>query len=235
MQSDTAPSDVPDPNAGISRRRIMGGVGVAVAGGLVAGVAGATPVSAATSAGGQVATGKAGDTVFEFICTIVQDAAVFTGHGYLTAVAGLDPAALFAGNGVRDEAHALFLVTANGELDTRSVEGAVHTLDIHGDLAIGHSTPAGSAPSDGSSGGTVATYDLRIQDILTVIMAPTGLPTLNGVATQLSAARVNGRPFGRPGMTSRFFATGLGTRSDGNLTLEKAQATLTVAGSMIAT
>src|SRR6476469_5403738 len=101
MQSDTAPSDVQDPNAGISRRRIMGGMGVAVAGGLVAGVTGATPVSAATSAGGQVATGRAGGPVFEFICTVVQDAAVFPGHCYLTGVAGLGPAALFAGNGVR--------------------------------------------------------------------------------------------------------------------------------------
>lgn len=235
MQSDTAPSEVPDPDAGISRRRIIGGVGVAVAGGLAAGVAGAAPVSAATLAGGQVASGKPGDTVFEFICTIDQKAADFTGHGYLTAVAGLDPDTLFVGHGPRDQAHALFIVTANGKLDTRSVEGAVHTLDIHGELAIGRSTATGSAPSGGSSATTVASYDLRIQDILTVIMAPTGIPTLNGVATQLSAARVNGRPFGRPGMTSRFFATGLGTRSDGNPTLDKAEATLTVAGSMIAT
>jgi len=51
---------------------------------------------------------------------------------------------------------------------------------------------------------------------------------------QLDAASVQGRRFGRQGQTLRFTATGLGTRSDTG-PIDTAQATLTLAGSMITT
>jgi len=215
----------------------MGSVGVAVAGGLVAGVAGAPPASAATSGAGAVATGRAGDTVFEFVCRIAQDGEDFTGLGYLTDVAGIGRDALFTGD-PRDEAHARYLLTANGLLVARSVDGAVHALNIEGKLAIYYSPSGGAAWSDATGfavGSPMATYQLELQDVLTVILSPIGIPTLNGVATQTGAGRVKGRPFGRQGSTSRFIATGLGTRSDHDPTPVKAQAMLTVAGSMIAT
>lgn len=246
MESDNTRADSAEPTVGVSRRRVMGGVGVAVAGGLVGGVVGASPASAATSAatsgGGTPATGRAGETLFEFICLIDQKGEIFTGLGYLTAVAGLDRTILFTGD-PRDEAHARYLLTANGQLRTangqhpaRSVEGAVHSLNIKGDLAVYYSPSGGAAwsnPAGFSVGIPIATYDLELQDVLTVILPATGIPTLNGVATQ-TGARVKGYPFGRPGMTSRFTATGIGSRSDTG-SVDGAVATLTVAGSMIAT
>lgn len=237
MQSDNTSDNAPEPSAGLSRRRILGGVGVAVAGGLVAGGAGASPASAGTPSSGAVATGRAGDTLFEFVCRIGQDGEDFTGQGYLTNIAGLDSDTLFTGD-PRDETHARYLLTANGLLVTRSVDGAVHVLNIDGKLAIYYSQSGGAAwsnPTAFAAGHPIATYTLELQDVLTVIMTGTGIPTLNGVATQTGAGRANGWPFGRQRSTSRFLATGLGTRSDTNTTPENAEATLTVAGSMIAT
>jgi hypothetical protein len=239
MQSDNNQTGANEPDEGVSRRRIIGGVGVAVAGGLVAGLAGASPASAGTSGGGTAATGRPGDTVFEFVCQIEQNGADFTGLGYLTAIAGLDPETLFTGE-PRDETHARYLLTADGHLVARSVDGAVHSLNIEGQLAIHYSQSGGANwanPPGFAVGGPIATYDLELQDVLTVILPVerTGIPTLNGVATQNGTGRANGRPFGRPNMTTRFTATGIGTRSDTSLMVEDAMATLTVAGSMIAT
>jgi hypothetical protein len=237
MQSDKTPAESAEPTAGLSRRRIMSSVGVAVAGGLVAGVAGAPPATAATPNAGTAATGRPGDTIFEFVCRIGQDGEHFTGRGYLTGIAGLDGDTLFTGD-PRDETHARYLLTASGRLVARSVEGAVHALNIDGELAIYSSQSGGAAwsnPAGFAAGSPIATYHLELQDVLTVILPATGLPSLNGVATQTGAGRVNGRPFGRQRSTSRFLATGLGTRSDTNPTLENAQATLTLAGSMTAT
>lgn len=210
----------------------MGTVGVAVAGSLAAGVAGANPALAATS-GGAPATGRPGDTVFEFVCRIQQTGPHFDGQGYLTDVAGLNPTTLFTAN-TRDQAHARYLLTAKGSLITRSVEDVVHTLNMAGSLAIFY-RPAGDGSSSNPSGSPIATYDLELQDVLTVILPATGIPTLSGVATQRGGGtQVGGRPFGRAGMTARFTATGIGSRSDTG-PVDGALAALTVAGSMIAT
>lgn len=236
MQADKIKTGAAAPLTGVSRRRIMGGVGVAVAGGLVAGLAGSQPAAAASAGGGAPATGRAGDTLFEFVCRIGQTGADFSGLGYLTEVAGLDRGSLFSA-GPRDETHARYTLTAAGCLVTRSVDGAVHALNIEGRLVVRHNEAAGAtwpSPASFAIGSPIAAYDLELQDVLTVILPATGIPTLNGTATQDGRVRFTGSAFGRPSMTSRFTATGIGNRSDTG-PLDDATATLTIAGSMIAT
>jgi hypothetical protein len=219
----------------------MTGVGAAVAGGLVTGVGMAAPAEA-SDGGDQVAAGPAGTTVFEMVCRITQNGENFDGLGYLTAIAGLNSKTLFSDPNARDERHALFVAAAHGKLVGRSVDGAVHALDIDGDLAV-YFRRAGASWTDPTSfarGNRIATYSLNLQDVLTVIiqatgiLPATGLPTLNGQSQQLDAASIRGRRFGRKGQSLRFIATGLGTRSDTG-PIDMAQATLTLAGSMIAT
>lgn len=235
MNSDNEAELLEAPN-GISRRRVMTGVGAAVAGGLVTGVAMAAP-ALASDGGDQVAAGPAGTTAFEMVCRITQTGENFDGLGYLTAIAGLNSDALFSDPNTRDETHAMFLATAHGKLVGRSVDGVVHALDIDGDLAVYYASSAGaswSQPASFARGDQVAKYSLNLQDVLTVILPATGLPTLNGQSQQLKAVSVQGRRFGRKGQALRFNATGLGTRSDTG-PIDTAQATLTLAGSMITT
>jgi len=73
-------------------------------------------------------------------------------------------------------------------------------------------------PSSFKVGTPVATYDMTLQDILTVILPSTGLPTLTGdmvqTAVQTLSGPLAGQKFGKKGARLRFFATGLGTRTD---------------------
>jgi hypothetical protein len=69
-------------------------------------------------------------------------------------------------------------------------------------------------PSSFQDGTPVATYDMTLQDILTVILPNTGLPTLTGDMLQTAAQALSGplagQKFGKKGTRLRFFATGLG-------------------------
>ena len=101
----------------------------------------------------------------------------------------------------------------------RAVDGAAHNLDIEGELALYQRDAPGASFDDPDSFGVgrqIARYDLVLQDILTVIATDTGLPTLLGDMRQTAADTVDGGngPFGRPGLQLRFFATGLGHRSE---------------------
>src|SRR6478609_8813130 len=161
MTSDKDAELLEAPN-GISRRRVMTGVGAAVAGGLVTGVGMAAPAQA-SDGGDQVAAGPAGTTVFEMVCRITQNGENFDGLGYLTAIAGLNSKTLFSDPNARDETHALFVATAHGQLVGRSVDDKVHALDIDGDLAVYYSTGAGASWTDPTSftrGNRIATYRL---------------------------------------------------------------------------
>jgi hypothetical protein len=238
MSAETSHEAAVSEPAGVSRRRVLSGAGVALAGGVVAGaaatVAGA-PLAGATGSGG-VASGRSGTTAVELLCRITQDGSDFSGLGFLTSVAGLDPSSLFAGDGPRDQAHALYIVTATGSLVARSVDGAVHALDIAGRLEVylrGRSGASLDDPSSSTSNRRLARYALTLQDVLTVVAPGTGLPVLSGTAEQTEAGSVNGRRFGAVGLELRFGATGLGTRHDTGTDVSNAQADLTVAGSLV--
>jgi hypothetical protein len=228
-----------DEREGVSRRAVLTGGGAALVGGLTA--AAVTAVGGAATAGATgdhaVATGPPGTTVIELVVRIAQSGRDFTGMGYLTQVAGLGDSDLFSDPAQRDEAHALFVATARGQLVARSVDGAVHALDIAGQLRVYQRSGAGAAwgnPGSFSAGRQVARFGLELQDVLTVILPNTGLPTLGGTADQTNAGSVHGTAFGRVGQTLRFTATGLGTRTDSNTDLNNAQAQLSVAGALIA-
>ena len=146
-------------------------------------------------------------------------------------MAGLSAADLFTG--VPSEGTARLTAYAAGTVGTRTANGAVHNLDIAGELSI-YSLPGGGAgfgnPDSFKSGTRVARYTLTIQDILTVTAANTGLPSLVGDLRQTDAAPLSGGKgkFGQNGSKLRLLATGIGTR----LPPDPPVATLTVAGNL---
>jgi len=97
----------------------------------------------------------------------------------------------------------------------------VHSLDIVGTMTVYQRSQPGASFSDPSSfqvGVPVAIYDMTLQDVLTVFATNTGLPTLSGDMRQTAAGRLSGplagQRFGRKGARLRFFATGLGFKTD---------------------
>jgi hypothetical protein len=224
-------------SGGVSRRAVLTGAGVAVATGVAAATAGAAvlPGVAAATGGGSVATGPSGTSVMEFVAQIGQSDADFTAYGFLSQVDGLSATDLFSPPADPNKvATALFTAAATGKLVSRSVDdtSTVHSLDIVGQLAVyQRSTPGASFgdPSSFTSGRRVATYSVVFQDILTVIAPNTGVPTLVGDVRQLEAGYVSGgRQFGARGLRLRFYATGLGMRSQAAPPV----ASLTVAGNL---
>lgn len=216
----------------VSRRAMMGGAGVAVAaaalGTVAAGHAGAADRPAAGPPRGR---SGAALTVAEFVARIDQTGTEFVAYGFLTRAAGLDPSVLFDGSDATVDA-ALVTARATGTLVGRAVDGAVHSLDIEGELSLYQRDAVGASfddPDGFADGRRIARYDLVLQDVLTVIATDTGLPTLLGDMRQTDADTVAGGdgPFGRPGLQLRFFATGLGHRSEATAPA----ASLSVAGS----
>jgi hypothetical protein len=219
--------------AGVSRRSVLGGAGKAAAAGVALSAAGAVvaPELAAANAAGGIAVSPKGTTAIEFLAQIQQDGDQLLAYGYLTEVAGLSEGDLFTGT--PGEGTARLTAYATGTVGTRTANGAVHNLDIAGELAV-YSLPGGGAsfgnPDSFRSGTRVARYTLTIQDILTVTAPNTGLPTLVGDLRQSEAASLGSGQgkFGQNGAKLRLLATGIGTR----LPPDPPVATLTVAGNL---
>ena len=97
----------------------------------------------------------------------------------------------------------------------------MHSLDVAGQLTV-HLLSAGGAsfdrPESFKSGTPVASFDLDLQDILSVVMPGKGVPTLAGSMRQTAAEMLPGssppRRFGRVGSRARLLATGVGTLVD---------------------
>ena len=205
---------------GLSRRRVMA-VSAAVAG---VGLASA-PAAAEAAAGGQaVSLGPSGTTTVEFRGRVTQSGTSgqsFTSYGYLIRASNADQSDLFTG--APSEATALLTVYATGDLQARTVDAlmSVHALDIVGTMTVYQRSSPGADFSDPSSfqvGAPVASYDTTLQDVLTVFMPGQGLPTLTGDMVQTAAQALSGplagQKFGRGGARLRFFATGLGHKTD---------------------
>jgi len=214
---DTEPAQAP----GLSRRSILTGAGVAATGAVAFAAVGAGTAEAGVP--GALATGPRGTTVAEFRGRIEQTGAAgetFTSYGFLYSVDGLPDDDLFAG-GTRDVGHALLTVHATGELVARVFDQAVHALDIEGTLTVYQRSAPGADFSDPSSfavGTAVATYDVTIQDVLTVFTPGKGLPVIAGDMRQRSARSLSGplagHLFGTRGQRLRLSASGLGTLVD---------------------
>jgi hypothetical protein len=214
--------DDPDTTAGLpslagslSRRQVLT-AGLAVAG---AGAASLAAAPAASAAGRPVAETQPGTTAAEFRARFAQTGPTgehFAAYGYLTAADGTTDADLFQGASLSD-ATALLTAYAEGELVRRTVDQSVHSLDIEGTLTIYQRAAPGASfanPASFTDGTAVATFDITLQDIVTVFTTGKGLPTLTGDMQQTQSGRLSdggGRNFGHVGARSRLFATGLGT------------------------
>ena len=177
--------------------------------------------SAAAAAGGQaVSLGDSGTTTVEFRGRVTQSGTSFTSYGYLIRASHADQRDLFSSTDL-SETTALLTAYATGDLQARTTDGVVHALDIVGTMAVYQRSSPGASfgdPSSFQAGPPVARYDMRLQDILTVIATNTGLPTLTGDMRQTLAHALSGplagQTFGRKGTRLRFFATGLGNKTD---------------------
>jgi hypothetical protein len=209
------------PSGGLTRRRILAGAGAALAGTVAAVGAGREQAGAVEESG--VGLGPEGTTTVEFRGRIAQTGSsgqTFISIGYLTRVTGTEPTDLFEGAD-RNESTALFTAYATGDLTARVLDQSVHALDIVGDLSVYQRSRPGATFADPSSfrlGTRVARYHLTLQDILAVIAAGQGIPTLVGDMRQAESralsGSLSGNRLGRTGMRLRFFATGLGRLTD---------------------
>ncbi|HXZ71709.1 MAG TPA: hypothetical protein VEH31_12710 [Streptosporangiaceae bacterium] len=207
------------PRSRLSRRQVM------TASAVVAGVGLASvPARAEAGTGGQaVSLGEPGTTTVEFRGRVIQSGSSgqsFTSFGYLIRASHADDSGLFDGTPL-SEATALLTAYATGDLQARTVDMSVHALDIVGTMTVYQRKQPGASfnnPSSFQVGTPVARYDMTLQDVLTVFATDTGLPTLTGDMLQTAAHALSGplagQTFGRPGTRLRFFATGLGHRTD---------------------
>jgi hypothetical protein len=209
----------PAPKGGLSRRQVMTASAVAAGVGLAS-----IPARAGAAAGGQaVSLGVSGTTTVEFRGRVTQSGSSgqsFTSYGYLIRASNADDSGLFAGT-PPSAATALLTAYATGDLQARVTDVSVHSLDIVGTMTVYQRSQPGASFDDPSSfqvGTAVASYDMTLQDVLTVFLPGQGLPTLTGDMLQTAAATLSGplagQKFGRQGAQLRFFATGLGTLTD---------------------
>jgi hypothetical protein len=191
----------------------------------IAAGAGLTSVSACSSSGSEadaagggqaVSLGDSGTTTVEFRGRVTQSGQSFTSYGYLIRASHTDESDLFSGSPLSEKT-ALLTAYATGGLRARTTDDVVHALDIVGTMTVYQRSSPGASFGDPSSfqdGTPVATYDMTLQDILTVILPNTGLPTLTGDMLQTAAQALSGplagQKFGKKGTRLRFFATGLG-------------------------
>jgi len=218
-ESDASTGSGSAPKGGLSRRQVMTASAVAAGVGLAS-----IPAQADAAAGGQaVSLGVTGTTTVEFRGRVTQSGDTgqdFTSYGYLIRASNADDSGLFADT-AHNETTALLTAYATGNLLARvtdvSVASSVHSLDIVGTMTVYQRSQPGATFDDPSSfqvGTPVASYDMTLQDVLTVIGVGQGLPTLTGDMLQTAAATLSGplagQKFGRPGARLRFFATGLG-------------------------
>ena len=207
----------PAPGGRLSRRRVMTASAVAAGLGLAS-----APAQAEAGTGGQaVSLGEPGTTTVEFRGRVTQSGAggqSFISYGYLTRASNADERGLFSDTADPSDRTALLTAYATGDLRARTVDMSVHSLDIVGTLTVyQRSTPGADFgdPSSFQAGTPVASYDMTLQDVLTVFMPAKGLPTLTGDMRQTDARTLSGplagQKFGRRGARLRFFATGLGT------------------------
>ena len=138
-----------------TRRGVLTGAGLAIAGGVAATVAGTPAVAEAAAQG--VARARQGATAVEFRGRITQSGSSgqdFSALGILTALAGAQLSDLFEGSGTTI-GNALFTVTANGSLVRRVLDQSVHALDIAPVLPLVHRQDAGDV--QGSTGAPTST------------------------------------------------------------------------------
>jgi hypothetical protein len=187
---------------------------------MVGAALGATPAAAADPTGTAAAPGHArvGETATRLVGVIDQQGNKFVAYGFYTLIAGLSQADLFsAKTDPVSESKAFFTFHGTASLVQRAVVGDVFTLAVAGSLAHYYQrSPASNfaTPDSFASGTKIGTSNFALQDVLIQLSVTSGLATLEGQVTQVSARsfRVGGRTlqFGRAGLKTQLTANGLG-------------------------
>src|SRR6516225_11013807 len=160
------------PKGRLSRRQVMTASAVAAGAGLAS-----IPAQADATAGGQaVSLGVSGTMTVEFRGRVTQTGDTgqsFTSYGYLIRASNADEHGLFSDTSSPSETTALLTAYATGDLLARVTDMAVHSLDIVGTMTIYQRSQPGASFNDPSSfqvGTAVASYDMTLQDVLTVFV-----------------------------------------------------------------
>ena len=169
-----------------------------------------------------LAAPPSGQAAFEFVSQIDQSNFDLVISGYLTHVNGVSSDALFVEGtnpAERNEAVAYFTFQATGSIYSRSVLESIFNTNAQMTLTIYyHETPAATfADTTTFAAGTpVATYSIRLQNILNVQSPDVGiaLSAGDGIQTESVPFQLNGQEtqFGQVDMTLRFNAFGQGFR-----------------------
>ena len=201
----------------VSRRQALAGAGGAA---IVGAALGSAPGAAADPTGTAAALGsaRAGETATRLVGVIDQKSGSFVAYGFYTLIAGVNEADLFsAQTDPVSESKAFFTFHGTASLVQRTVVGDVFTLAVAGSLAHYYQrSPASSFanPDSFASGVKIGTSKFALQDVLVQLSSTSGLATLEGPVTQVSARpfRFGGRTiqFGRAGLKTQLSASGLG-------------------------
>lgn len=141
----------------------------------------------------EIAVPPVGQTAFEFVAQIDQSNFDLSIYGYLTHVGGIDASQLFVEGtspAERNESAAYLTMHATGSIYSRSVLQSIFDTNASLTLTIYYNeTPAASFddPASFAAGTPVATYTLRLQNILSVQSPDVGIANSNGESVQSSA------------------------------------------------
>jgi hypothetical protein len=167
-----------------------------------------------------VGTAAKGLSAAEYIGVIQQNGPEFSAVGYLTYVNGLNPADLYTNPNAPGASTARFTFSGTAILESRAQIGAVTQLSAVGPLTIYFNVLGGATfddPTCFSSGIEIATFDMRLSNILVVIAPNQGVSSATSDAKQQTAQRfvLNGKrlQFGHPQLIQRVTLFGGATRS----------------------
>jgi hypothetical protein len=169
--------------------------------------------AASAASPGTVGAGDVGHTAYEMVGKIHQDGDAFQNGGYVTHIAGLDDAFLFAGSGpsARTAATARFTFVSTATFVDRSILDNVIVVRAHGTTTFYFSeTPAGASFDDlstFSAGTPIATVEGDYQDVNDVRE-----PHMGVVVGQADLVQGSVHPFTLNGRTYRFGAVGQAER-----------------------
>jgi hypothetical protein len=172
----------------------------------------------------EIAAPPVGLTGFEFVAQIDQNNLDLNIYGYITHVGGLNANALFVDGTSpieRSEATAYLTMQATGEIYARSVLESIFSTSARSLslLIFYNETPSASFddPASFSTGTHIATYSLRLQNILNVQSTDVGIVDSNGDTVQTHSASFtlgeNTLQFGHLGVSSQIEAFGQGFRA----------------------
>jgi hypothetical protein len=174
--------------------------------------------SASAASSVTVGAGAVGHTAYEMVGKIHQDGDAFQNGGYVTHIAGIDDALLFAGSEptARTEGTARFTFVSTSTLVERSILGNVFVVRAHGSTTFYFSeTPAGANFDDLSTfskGTPIATIEGDYQDVNDVRDPHMGviIGQADLVQGSVHAFTLNGRTyqFGAVGQAERLLFTG---------------------------